>query len=143
MFVIIFVYQTLSADMAFSGQKKKSTVINDYTINTDVKTTLGKGAYGIVYTAKDLNNVTVATKRIDERVLTQKLDKRGKRTQLDHENIVRMLNFYQDKEVKTRIEDKEEIAVERQKLHFEGELLEDTRSLFSYNIHEGSTLHLQ
>ena len=56
------------ADMAFSGPEKKSTVINDYAINTDVKTTIGKGAYGIVYKAKDLNNETVAAKRIDGKV---------------------------------------------------------------------------
>ena len=46
-------------------------------------------------------------------------------------------------EVKTRIEEKEEIAVERQRLHFEGEVMEDTRYLSAYNIHDGSTLNLE
>ena len=47
------------------------------------------------------------------------------------------------KEVKTRIEEKEEIAVDRQRLHFEGEVMEDTRYLSAYNIHDGSTLNLE
>ena len=88
--------------MAFSYLKKKFTkdlMINDYDINTDVQKIVGKGAYGIVFKATNSNNETVAAKTIDgklhPRILTQDLDKL---IQLNHENVVRMLNFYQDKD---------------------------------------------
>ena len=85
--------------MAFAFLKKKFTnnlTIKGYSINTEYDKILGKGAYGIVYRATDTKNKTVASKTIDgklhHRILTQDLHKL---TELNHDNIVRMLDCYQ------------------------------------------------
>ena len=81
--------------MAFPHIKRKFTEdlkIKNFTISRECSNILGKGAYGIVYRARDSNNQTVAAKTIDGKIhpglLTQELDKLVK---LNHENIVCIL----------------------------------------------------
>ena len=81
--------------MAFPHIKTKFTKdlkIKNFTICTEYSNILGKGAYGIVYRARDSNNQTVAAKTIDgklhPRCRTQDF---GILLKLNHENIVRML----------------------------------------------------
>ena len=89
--------------MAFSLFERKSNTftISDYIIKIEKNNghVVGQGAYGIVYKAVDRNNETVAAKtinvKIHNRILTQDFITL---TKLNHENIVRIMDFHQQEE---------------------------------------------
>ena len=68
--------------------------------NVELRRQLGRGAYGTVYKAKDNKGTIVAAKEIDKdpssRGSLQELENSVKHKQLNHKNIVRILDIYKD-----------------------------------------------
>ena len=71
--------------------------LNSWKINTSLNNILGKGAYGIVYKAKDKDEETFAVKTIDgklhPRILTQNVNKF---LELSHPNIVKICDIHRN-----------------------------------------------
>ena len=76
--------------------------IAGYTIN--LRDRLGKGGYGTVYKARDNNGAIVAAKEIDKikdlssKAALRELENAHKQKQLNHGNIVKILDIYKDDE---------------------------------------------
>ena len=66
--------------------------------DVDVRNILGRGGYGTVYKAKDKNGITVAAKEIDKnpnsKAALKELENCIKQKQLNHENIVKILDIH-------------------------------------------------
>ena len=71
--------------------------------SVDFRRCLGRGAIGIVYLATDKDGITVAAKQVDnlrsERTALTELQNSRKQLGLQHENIVKIFNIYNEEDV--------------------------------------------
>ncbi len=74
--------------------------IGGYNVNFQKR--IGRGAIGIVFTAKDKYDTIVAGKQVDanmaEKKLVRELENAHKQRRLNHENIVKIFDIFNDEE---------------------------------------------
>ena len=81
-----------------ASSKEHVLKVKSYSI--DQTEVLGQGAFGIVYKGRDINNTSIAVKRINgqihPKILTQDLDRF---LDLDHPNVMKILDVEKDKNI--------------------------------------------
>ena len=79
----------------FKG-KNNVTQIKTYTIDTSHDNIVGKGSYGVLYRATDVEGQTIAAKTINTKKYPKILTRDySKFTELNHENVVRIYDVDQ------------------------------------------------